>query len=397
MSNKYDVVIAGGAMAGATLAMALDYCSNHALKIAVIEPFLSDSQSHPGFDARSIALSHGTVEILKQYQLWSLIQDHATPINHIHVSDRGHAAMTDFRAAKEGLKAMGYVVELAEVGRRFNQKLTSSPNIDFLCPCSVEDVVQHQHHAAVSVKDESGSVSVLETKLLVAADGADSKSCQAVGLEQLSHDFGQVAVIANVKTGEDPNGRAFERFTEHGPLALLPMSDERSSLVWCMPPERAQQIVKLTDTDFLSLLQQEFGWRLGRFTKVGAVASYPLLLRHRPQIVKHRVAAVGNAAQTLHPIAGQGFNLGIRDIATLVDSLLESLQDVGEYANLIRFQSNRQQDRELTITMTSGLVHIFSNDFFALRLGRNVGLGLMDNFPQLKSPIFNRALGVVNR
>ena len=112
-------------MAGATLAMALDYCSNHALKIAVIEPFLSDSQSHPGFDARSIALSHGTVEILKQYQLWSLIQDHATPITHIHVSDRGHAAMTDFYAAKEGLKAMGYVVELAELGRRFNQKLTS--------------------------------------------------------------------------------------------------------------------------------------------------------------------------------------------------------------------------------------------------------------------------------
>lgn len=384
-------------MAGATLAMALDYCSDHALKIAVVEPFLADSQSHPGFDARSIALSYGTVEILKRYKLWSLIKDHATPITHIHVSDRGHAAMTDFYAEKEGLKAMGYVVELAEVGRRFDQKLNSSPTIDFLCPYSVERVVQHQHHVAVSMKNSDGKINELEAKLLVAADGADSKSCQAVGLDQRTHDFGQVAVIANVKTSEDPCGRAFERFTKHGPLALLPMSDERSSLVWCMPPERAQQVVNLSETDFLALLQQEFGWRLGRFIKVGAVASYPLLLRHRPQIIKHRVAAVGNAAQTLHPIAGQGFNLGIRDIATLVDSLLESLQDVGEYANLIKFQSNRRQDRELTITMTSGLVHIFSNDFFALRLGRNVGLGLMDNFPNLKSPIFNRALGVVNR
>ncbi|MGR5222491.1 2-octaprenyl-6-methoxyphenyl hydroxylase [Vibrio parahaemolyticus] len=397
MSDKYDVVIAGGAMAGSTLAMALDHCSNHALRIAVVEPFLSDSHSHPGFDARSIALSYGTVEILKQYQLWSLIEDHATPITHIHVSDCGHAGMTDFYAEREGLEAMGYVVELAEVGRRFNRQLNQRVNIDLYCPCSVADITQHQDQIDVVVQDEQGHSQILSAKLLVAADGADSLSCQRIGLDQHTHDFDQVAVIANVLTGQSHNRRAFERFTECGPLALLPMSEQRSSLVWCMPPARAAQVCALPEGEFRLQLQDAFGWRLGRFTKVGAVASYPLKLRYRPQIVAHRFAAVGNAAQTLHPIAGQGFNLGIRDIATLVDSLLADLSDVGNYANLNRFQTKRQQDRELTITMTTGLVHVFSNDFLALRLARNLGLGLMDNFPRLKSPVFNRALGVVNR
>ncbi|GAL19389.1 2-octaprenyl-6-methoxyphenol hydroxylase [Vibrio maritimus] len=396
MSKEYDVVIAGGAMAGATLAMALDSSTNHALKIAVVEPYAQGNAAHPGFDARSIALSYGSVELLKRYDLWRLIEDHATPITHIHVSDRGHAGMTDFHADKEGLDAMGYVVELAEVGQRFSDELANRSNIDFFCPSAVTHLVQQQDKVVIDLTSDDGDQQ-LQAKLVVAADGADSAICQAVGLNQEIRDFNQVAVIANVLTSEAPNGRAFERFTEHGPLALLPMSQSRSSLVWCLPPEEAADVQSLSESAFVEKLQQAFGWRLGRFTRVGSVVSYPLLLKHRPQIVSHRVAAVGNAAQTLHPIAGQGFNLGIRDIATLVDSLLENLIDVGEYANLTRFQAQRQSDRELTITMTSGLVHVFSNDLLTIRVARNLGLAMMDNFPRLKTPVFNRALGVVKR
>ncbi|WP_353497156.1 2-octaprenyl-6-methoxyphenyl hydroxylase [Vibrio sp. CB1-14] len=397
MPKKYDVVIAGGAMAGATLAMALDTSFDHALNIAVVESFAQDNAAHPGFDARSIALSHGTVEILKGYGLWHVIEDHATPITHIHVSDRGHAGMTDFYADKEGLDAMGYVVELAEIGRRFNNELAKREHIDLFCPYSVSEVVQHQQAVTVDIRSPQDETLQLEAKLVVAADGADSAICQAVGLEQHTQDFEQVAVIANVLTSEAPSGRAFERFTEHGPLALLPMSQSRSSLVWCMPPEQAKSVQALPDNEFLDALQEAFGWRLGRFVRVGSVVSYPLLLRYRPQIVAHRVAAVGNAAQTLHPIAGQGFNLGIRDVATLVESLLENRKDVGDYANLTKFQAQRQTDRELTITMTSGLVRVFSNDLLTLKMARNLGLAMMDNFPRLKTPVFNRALGVVNR
>ncbi|MCL9773473.1 2-octaprenyl-6-methoxyphenyl hydroxylase [Vibrio sp. S4B1] len=385
-------------MAGATLAMALNQGSNQSLKIAVIEPYQPDHQSHPGFDARSIALSYGTVAILKHFQLWSLIEDHATPITHIHISDRGHAGMTDFYADKEGLEAMGYVVELAEVGRRFSQHLSQQHQIELFCPYSVNHIERGIDSAVVTLSSNDGEASVqLETKLVVAADGAESLSCQSVGLTQQSVDFNQTAIIANVVTAEPHRGRAFERFTANGPLALLPMSQGRSSLVWCMPPLEAQRVLSLPQAEFLSELQQAFGWRLGQFSKVGSIASYPLLLRHRERISSHRFAAVGNAAQTLHPIAGQGFNLGIRDIATLVDSLLLNKKDVGDYANLIRFQTQREQDRSTTIAMTSALVQIFSNDLFAFRVGRNMGLGVLDTFPLLKSPLFNRALGVVNR
>ncbi|GMQ47704.1 2-octaprenyl-6-methoxyphenyl hydroxylase [Vibrio sp. 10N] len=397
MPKKYDVVIAGGAMAGATLAMALDSSFDHALNIAVVESYAQDNAAHPGFDARSIALSHGTVELLKEYGLWHVIEDHATPITHIHVSDRGHAGMTDFYAEKEGLEAMGYVVELAEVGKRFNQQLAERSQIDLYCPCSVSAVTQHQDDVTLDISSSQEETLQLKAKLVIAADGADSAICHATGLAQQVQDFNQVAVIANVLTSEAPNGRAFERFTEDGPLALLPMSQSRSSLVWCMPATSAQSVQALSDSEFLDALQQAFGWRLGRFTRVGSVVSYPLLLRYRPQIIAHRIAAVGNAAQTLHPIAGQGFNLGIRDIATLVDSLRENRKDVGEYANLTKFQAQRQPDRELTITMTSGLVHVFSNDLLTLRMARNLGLAMMDNFPRLKTPVFNRALGVVKR
>ena len=397
MSRLYDIVIAGGAMAGATLALALDHCSHHSLNIAIVEPYQTDHKAHPGFDARSIALSYGTVAILKHYHLWPLIEDHATPITHIHVSDQGHAGMTDFYAEKEGLEAMGYVVELAEIGRRFNQHLTQRHQIDVFCPYSVDAIQREQDIATVTLSSVDGKRMALQTKLVVAADGAESVCCRSVNLSQQSVDFNQTAIIANVVTSESHQGRAFERFTAKGPLALLPMTQGRSSLVWCMPPEEALHVLTLSQPEFLKKLQLAFGWRLGQFTKVGSIAHYPLLLRYRESIASHRFAAVGNAAQTLHPIAGQGFNLGIRDIATLVDSLLENTKDVGDYANLIKYQRQREQDRKMTIGMTSNLVQVFSNDLLAFRLGRNIGLGILDTFPLIKSPLFNRALGVVNR
>lgn len=391
--KQFDVVIAGGAMAGMTLALALNHSSQGCLSIAVIEPYQTDHQAHPGFDSRSIALSYGTVSILKSLSLWEEIQHVATPIHHIHVSDRSHAGMTDISSEEVGADALGYVVELADVGRIYDGLIAKCANITLLCPQSVHQVTRQTDRVTISF--ESGET--IQGKLLVAADGAISTCCQQIGLSMNEHDFSQIAVIANVSIEQAHHNRAFERFTEQGPIALLPMSEQRMSLVWCLRPEEAQRVLQMDEIAFVDELQRAFGWRLGRFTQVGVRASYPLLLRYREQNISHRFAIVGNAAQTLHPIAGQGFNLGIRDVVSLADEVSHSLSDPGSYTVLSRFKQRRENDRCSTIELTSSLVHLFSNDYFSLQFGRNVGLAMMDNIAVLKKPLLQRTLGLVAR
>lgn len=391
--KQYDVVIAGGAMAGATLALAIEHLSQGALRVAVVEPFKAQSDQHPGFDSRSIALSYGTVNLLRHLELWSAIEPFTTPIEHIHVSDRSHAGMTDITKHDVGVEALGYVVELADVGRVYQELLTHSTAIDLYCPDSAKHITRTQENVTI----ELASGELLNAKLLVAADGAVSQCCQQIGLELSEHDFGQVAVIANIVTQEPHQGRAFERFTENGPVALLPMSDNRMSLVWCLRPDEAQIAMELSESEFLERLQQDFGWRLGAMQKVGLRASYPLLLRHRKQNISHRFAIVGNAAQTLHPIAGQGFNLGIRDVVTLAEELVKQGEYVGRYQGLIRFSQRREADRNETIWLTSSLVHVFSNDLLAMRIGRNTALAAMDNLSIFKQPLLRHTLGLVKR
>ncbi|HAV1353267.1 2-octaprenyl-6-methoxyphenyl hydroxylase [Vibrio parahaemolyticus] len=391
--KQYDVVIAGGAMAGATLALAIEHLSQGALRVAVVEPFKAQSDQHPGFDSRSIALSYGTVNLLRHLELWSAIEPFSTPIEHIHVSDRSHAGMTDITKHDVGVEALGYVVELADVGRVYQELLTHSTAIDLYCPDSAKHITRTQENVTL----ELASGELLNAKLLVAADGAVSQCCQQIGLELSEHDFDQVAVIANIVTQEPHQGRAFERFTENGPVALLPMSDNRMSLVWCLRPDDAQIVMELSESEFLERLQQDFGWRLGAMQKVGLRASYPLLLRHRKQNISHRFAIVGNAAQTLHPIAGQGFNLGIRDVVTLAEELVKQGEDVGSYQGLIRFSRRREADRNETIWLTSSLVHVFSNDLLAMRIGRNTALAAMDNLSIFKQPLLRHTLGLVKR
>ncbi|WP_218746444.1 2-octaprenyl-6-methoxyphenyl hydroxylase [Vibrio parahaemolyticus] len=391
--KQYDVVIAGGAMAGATLALAIEHLSQGALRVAVVEPFKAQSDQHPGFDSRSIALSYGTVNLLRHLELWSAIEPFSTPIEHIHVSDRSHAGMTDITKHDVGVEALGYVVELADVGRVYQELLTHSTAIDLYCPDSAKHITRTQENVTL----ELASGELLNAKLLVAADGAVSQCCHQIGLELSEHDFDQVAVIANIVTQEPHQGRAFERFTENGPVALLPMSDNRMSLVWCLRPDEAQIVMELSESEFLERLQQDFGWRLGAMQKVGLRASYPLLLRHRKQNISHRFAIVGNAAQTLHPIAGQGFNLGIRDVVTLAEELVKQGEDVGRYQGLIRFSQRREADRNETIWLTSSLVHVFSNDLLAMRIGRNTALAAMDNLSIFKQPLLRHTLGLVKR
>lgn len=391
-----SIIIAGGGMTGATLALAISHLSHGQLPVTLIEATAPGDRGHPGYDGRAIALAEGTCQQLAAINLWPALRDCATPITHVHVSDRGHAGFVTLNAEDYGVAALGNVVELHDIGQRLFALLKRAPGVTLRCPAKVNHVSRSQQQVTVTL--DSGEQ--LEGALLVAADGARSPLAASCGIQWQADDYQQIAVIANVSTQLPHHGRAFERFTQYGPLALLPMSAGRCSLVWCHPREQQAQVDSWSDDEFLRQLQSAFGWRLGKFTQVGQRVSYPLALQTATQHINHRLALVGNAAQTLHPIAGQGFNLGLRDVMSLAETLATAQrqqQDVGAFAVLQHYQQRRQPDRQTTIGITDGLVRLFANRYAPLVVGRSLGLMAMDNLPLMRNLLAERTLGWVKR
>ena len=391
-----SIIIAGGGMAGATLALAVSHLTQGNLPVTLVEAVEPETRAHPGFDGRAIALADGTRQQLAASGLWEMLAPYTTPITRVHVSDRGHATFVTLDAEDYGIPALGNVVELHDAGQRLFSRLKQAPGVTLRCPDTVSYVERTEQKVHVTL----GSGETLSADLLVAADGTRSRVAAACGMHWQRADYHQIAVIANVSTQMPHDGQAFERFTEHGPLALLPMSDGRSSLVWCHPLSQKEEVDSWSDERFLNELQRAFGWRLGRFIQVGQRHSYPLALQTAAQHTSHRLALVGNASQTLHPIAGQGFNLGIRDVMSLAETIAAAWRrgdDVGGYATLQHYQQRRQPDMQATIGITDGLVRIFANRYTSLMIGRNLGLLAMDHLPPLRNLLAGRTLGWVKR
>ncbi|WP_298717350.1 2-octaprenyl-6-methoxyphenyl hydroxylase [uncultured Oceanisphaera sp.] len=393
--THYDVVINGGGMAGAVLALGLSRLhrpDGSALRIAVIEAVAPERDLHPGFDARSIALAGHSRELLEQLGLWPRLAGLTTPITHIQVSDQGHLGQVNIRADDYPVPALGYVVELHPVGQLLYRHMTQSSNIELLCPACIETLVQESERVVLTLNDGQS----LTATLLVAADGSQSVVRRQLGLTSRRLDYRQSGIIANVQTAAPHQGRAFERFTREGPIALLPMGEGRCSLVWCASCDRAEQLMSLDDEAFLQQLQQEFGYRLGRLQRTGRRHCYPLVLDEIERPWHHRVALIGNAAHLLHPIAGQGFNLGLRDVAALVDKVHRALmdeRDIGSYSVLSAYGQARQPDQAEIVGLTTALALIFSNDHPALAAGRNLGLMAMAASSTAKDKLAWRAMG----
>lgn len=387
-----SVIIVGGGMTGATLALAISHLSAGQLPVHLVEAVAPDSQQHPGFDARAIALAAGTCQQLARVGIWQAVRDCATAIRTVHVSDRGHAGFVTLEAEDYRLPALGQVVELHDIGQRLFALLRKAPGVTLHCPARVERFSRSP--GGVDVVLDNGHT--LTGKLLVAADGSRSALGEQCGIAWQQQPYEQLAVIANVTTAVPHDGRAFERFTAHGPLAMLPMSDGRCSLVWCHPLDRKDEVLAWSDARFCDELQKAFGWRLGRITHAGSRNAYPLSLTTASRAISHRLALVGNAAQTLHPIAGQGFNLGLRDVMSLAEMLAQA-NDPGEYALLSQYQQRRENDKNATIGVTDGLVHLFANRWAPLVAGRNVGLMAMELFTPARDALALRTLGQVAR
>lgn len=391
-----SVIIVGGGMAGATLALAISTLTRGKLPVSLIEAVAPDSTAHPGFDARAIALAKGTCQQLDRIGIWTAIANCATAIKTVHVSDRGHAGFVTLEAEDFQIDALGHVVELHDIGLRLFGLLRKAPGVTLHCPQRVASFSRNEHR--VNVVLDNGVE--LQGNVLVAADGTRSKLAAQCGVTWQPQSYQQIAVIANVTTSEPHNGRAFERFTEHGPIAMLPMSDGRCSLVWCHALEARAEVESWSEAEFCQQLQRAFGWRLGRITHAGVRHHYPLALTTASQTVSHRLALVGNAAQTLHPIAGQGFNLGLRDVMSLAEGLAQAHAtgtDVGSFPVLVAWQQRRAADKAATIGVTDGLVQLFTNRWAPLIAGRNLGLMAMEHFTPARDVLAQRTLGWVAR
>jgi len=397
-TRAVDVVVVGGGMVGASFALAL---ADTGLEVVIVESVVPGIGAQPSFDDRTTALGNASRRIFQGLGVWPAIGPSAAAIRTIHVSDAGRFGFARLVAAEQGIDAFGYVVTNRVIGAALWSKLTearaagANKGITVHAPAHPEDVqITPDGVQLVIVDDRSGDKEALSARLIVAADGAHSAVRAAAGISATVEDYDQVALVANLEADRAHDGTAYERFTPGGPMALLPLHDGSYGLVWSAAPAEASRLLGLDDRSFLGELQTRFGWRAGRFTRMGRRASYPLKLSRAATTTAARAVLIGNAAQALHPVAGQGFNLGLRDAAMLAEVIAsDATQDVGRPELLGRFEHWRSGDRSGVIRFTDGLIKLFGDTRPGMGLARNFGLLLFDLAPPAKSALARVSAG----
>ena len=396
LQREYDLLIVGGGLVGASLACALGPTR---LRVGLVEAVPPRSESQPSYDERVIALAWGSRKILEGIGTWPAVAPEAEAIRHIRISDRGHFGFARLDCADQGAEALGYVVPARVLGRALYQRLESLHRVDLFCPARLGDFRADAGGVGADL-DLAGKVRLLRARLLVAADGGESSIRERLGLPVWHWEYGQTAVIGTVTPARPQPGMAFERFTDTGPMAMLPMTEGRYSFVWTARDTEAPGLLALSDADFLARLQERFGFRLGGLTRLGRRAAYPLRLLQVRNPVGDRLALIGNAAHTLHPVAGQGFNLGLRDVAVLAQMLADTVArgaDPGNSDLLGQYAATRRTDQRASALITDGLVRLFTNPLWPLPALRDIGLIGLDLLPGLKQGVAGQFMGLRGR
>ena len=407
----FDVAIVGGGMVGISLALLL--AEQQGLKILLIESQSMAVQSatqatySPSFDARSTALSWASRKIYQSVGLWDRLQLHLSDITQIHVSDRGHGGLTRMTADDADVEALGYVVENRWLGSVLLEHLNQS-RVEVHMNSEVAELKPLSSGMQMHLKGGDSSNSELENhlveaSLVVIADGTESQTAQKLGIYSETTSYNQTAIIANVELGKSHNGIAYERFTDQGPMALLPLADydgqHRSALVWARPTEIAEQLMASSDADFLQSLQKIFGYRLGRFKNIGERGSYPLALGIANEQLRRNVLLMGNSAHSLHPVAGQGFNLSLRDaaaLASIVQRAREGSRPLGSLEVLEEYYQEQLSDQRNTLMFSDSLTKSFGRSSSLAALGRNAGLLTLDLIPGLRQRFARFGMGMSN-
>ena len=400
---QQDVIIVGGGMVGLSLALMLAK-SKIAVKLleAIKYPNYEDGSVapyHSSFDARNTALSRRTVQIYQKLGLWDALQEHATPILEVHITEQGSFGKARLKADEEKVESFGQVIENAWLGRVLLSQVRQQPLIELIDGVQVTSLTQDQDDVYIEATRGEEYTHSLKAKLVIAADGRDSFCRQALGVGVDVHDYEQVAIVTAVQTSKPHHQVGFERFSHLGPLALLPLPGEcRRSVVWPVTKGTEHEwLGEENDQHFLDALQKTYGDRAGKFQKTGKRFSFPLsqVLAHQQAV--GRVILMGNAAHTIHPVAGQGFNLCMRDADVLVRYLNQHIadaQDLGDPEMLKAYEQARLADQKRVIKFCDSVVRGFSNQNPVLKLLRNTGLVAFDVIPGIKPLIANYAMGL---
>lgn len=399
--SHYDIVVVGAGMVGASFSNLLaQTLGNDCYSILAVEAVLPQAGEQPSFDARSTALSFGSRKIFTRMQAWEELADVVTAIREIQVSDQGHFGAVKMSHEEHGQEALGYVIENRQLGKVLNPMLQESPAIDYLAPASIVDIEPLAEGMDLTI-DNSGQQQKLTAGLVVLADGGRSPICSKLGIEQQRKDYGQKALIANIAFSKPHGNIAFERFTDSGPLAVLPLPDydgqHRGALVWTLAAAEADEMLAASDVQLLASLGERFGRRLGELTDIGQRAAYPLSLSVAREAIRPNLVLLGNVAHTLHPVAGQGLNLALRACDNLVQTLAEARHQSlapGSMAVLQRYQAERESDQRAAITLTDQMIGWFSSSRPERVLARKAGLLAIDLVPGLRRGFARQAMGL---
>jgi 2-octaprenyl-6-methoxyphenol hydroxylase len=395
MQHDYDLLIAGGGLAGNCLALALN---NTGLKIGIVEANTRQQQHDSPSGDRALALAAGTVKMLEALGIWSGISPLATAIKKIHISDQGHFGKVRLSAQNENIEALGYVITARDIEAHVAGRVADS-EIELISPARLVGLMAGNTTVNVSLKRDDEALNV-SARLLVGADGGNSSVRKLLEIAQHTSDYGQTALVTTVKSSLPHNNTAIERFTSSGPLALLPIDKDHCAVVWTRTTEDANALMSGSESDFLAELQQCFGYKLGVLSLAAPRRAFPLSLIRAENMISARTVIIGNAAHQLHPVAGQGFNLGLRDVVQLAEMIIkenQSNKDIGSEDFLTAYAQARQKDHDRTIGFTDSMVRIFSNDWLAVSAARNIGMVMLDHIPAAKTLLTRHAMGLAGR
>ncbi|MBT6482083.1 MAG: 2-octaprenyl-6-methoxyphenyl hydroxylase [Gammaproteobacteria bacterium] len=397
----YDLVVVGAGMVGASFCCALENLLRESpISVLVIEAIAPNNGLESSFDARSTALSFGSRKIFEEFAVWQELGAAVSAIDEIQVSDRGRLGAVSLSAQEQKVDALGYVVENKRLGEVLNARLLGSDKINLLSPAAVSSIKATEGGMQLRLQ-HGDSDAIVDTSLVVLADGGKSPVCEQLGISQSIERYDQHALIANIVFEKPHNNIAYERFTDTGPLAILPLQaidgTNRGSLVWTLSVEQAAEFREMNEEQLLSLLQERFGFKLGKITNIGERFVYPLSLSLAKEQVRPGLALLGNVAHTLHPVAGQGLNLALRDARVLVDVLGKAMQQeaaLGDMSMLSEYVARQEADQALTTQFTHNITKLFSSNNDAKVWLRKFGLLAIELSPRVRHSLAERAMGL---